>query len=485
LGLPALSLAWGLWAQSSGMTGHLHDTDIARMAKLGLRAMSTEQALALFDASVALGISCSVPIRIDRTALQGISALSVTPPALRNLAPNRPATGSPESTSQLRERIAALGDDEKFDALLEIVRRNAAAVLGHATAEAIQPDRQFLEQGFESLSVLELANKLHASLGLRITPMVILDSESPADLATHLLSELAKIEQSEPNRTNGNAASDTFSEIFHQAVKNGRIEEGLKLLDAATALRPKFDTLDGSRLPGPVRLADGDRDGIARIVCVVAPTATGGAHQYARLAARFRGKRSVSAVSLPGFRVGESLPATPEIAVEMVADSILKAAGDGPFVILGHSSGGNYAHAATHYLNQTVGRTANGLIMLDSFRPATIGWGVPMDQLMLALIDREGILGRFDTTKLTAMVHWCSMLHDIERPQTGIPELFVKCNEPYFFNNDGESKIPWLAEPWFPTQQVEQTETGHFSLLEEEVDSTAMLVESWIRAITI
>ncbi|WP_155726229.1 hypothetical protein, partial [Mycobacterium avium] len=75
-GLAGLSLAWGLWEQASAMTAHLGDRDKARMSRIGLAPLSTEQALAAFDAAMLVETPVLVAARLDRAALsENIAAL--------------------------------------------------------------------------------------------------------------------------------------------------------------------------------------------------------------------------------------------------------------------------------------------------------------------------------------------------------------------------------------------------------------------------
>ncbi|TGA92113.1 type I polyketide synthase, partial [Streptomyces palmae] len=198
-GLPAVSYAWGLWAQRSAMTGHLDATDLARMARGGLLPLPTEEGLALFDAALGTAESLVVPAKLDYPGL-GALARTGTVPALLSGLVRRPAAlpatrrtvDTPEAgeESPLRRQLAGLGARERERLLLDLVRLNAATVLGHADADAVEAERPFKEHGFDSLTAVELRNRLNAATGLRLSATLVFDYPTPAALARRLRTEL-------------------------------------------------------------------------------------------------------------------------------------------------------------------------------------------------------------------------------------------------------------------------------------------------------
>ncbi|WP_459799656.1 type I polyketide synthase [Herbidospora sp. RD11066] len=180
-GLPGLSLAWGLWRQDGGMTGHLDDAALARMARAGVAPLTTEEGMALFDAALGADRALLVPARI------AFGPADEAPPILRGLA--RPVRKRAE-TSGFRDRIAGLPEGERDRLVLELVRTHVAGVLGHAGPSAVEPGRPFMEQGFDSLTAVELRNRLGAATGLRLPATVMFDYPSPLGLAGHLSARL-------------------------------------------------------------------------------------------------------------------------------------------------------------------------------------------------------------------------------------------------------------------------------------------------------
>ncbi|MFE1447397.1 SDR family NAD(P)-dependent oxidoreductase [Streptomyces olivaceoviridis] len=185
-GLPALSLAWGPWAPSGGMTSSLDETDRARMARGGMTALSAEEGTALFDRSLRAGRAALAPVRLGLPALRAQG--SGLAPVFRALAgrPVRREAVAQGTDAGFAERMAALGDEERAEALLHTVRTHVAAVLGHANPQSVETDRAFKDLGFDSLAAIELRNSLSAELGRRLAATLVFDHPSPEALAAHL-----------------------------------------------------------------------------------------------------------------------------------------------------------------------------------------------------------------------------------------------------------------------------------------------------------
>ncbi|MEU6582384.1 type I polyketide synthase [Nocardia sp. NPDC046763] len=192
-GLAGQSLAWGPWARSSSMTGHLGETDVARMSRGGFTAMPDEQALAGWDAALAQGTALPVIAAVDTAAIRARAEAGLLPPLLRELAPvvpRRPAATTSAAASGLRQRLTGLDADQQRQAVLATVRTHIAAVLGHDGASAIEPDSAFQDLGFDSLSAVELRNRLKTATGLSLSAAVVFDYPTPRTLAAYLADEL-------------------------------------------------------------------------------------------------------------------------------------------------------------------------------------------------------------------------------------------------------------------------------------------------------
>ncbi|MET8541620.1 type I polyketide synthase [Kitasatospora sp. NPDC004799] len=192
-GLPATSLAWGLWEQSGGMAARLEGAGTRRMAQGGVSALTGPQGLALFDRALAGGEPVLVPIALDPRVLRARSAGAAVPAVLRALVPaaaRRTVDASGDAADALRQRLAAAEPEERERILLDLVRAQGAAVLGHPGPDAVAPGRGFLEQGFDSLTAVELRNRLGAATGLQLPATLLFDHPSPAALAGHLVGVL-------------------------------------------------------------------------------------------------------------------------------------------------------------------------------------------------------------------------------------------------------------------------------------------------------
>ncbi|MFI9273487.1 SDR family NAD(P)-dependent oxidoreductase [Kitasatospora sp. NPDC052896] len=191
-GLPATALAWGLWAERSGMTGTLEEADLQRMARGGVGALSSEEGLSLLDTAAALGGATYVPMRLDLAGLRAQPVTSALPALLRGLvrASARRAAQVEQATDSFGQQLAALPAAERSKALLSLVTSQVAAVLGHTGADAIEPNLAFKELGFDSLTAVELRNRLTTATGLRLPTTLVFDYPNPAALADQLSAEL-------------------------------------------------------------------------------------------------------------------------------------------------------------------------------------------------------------------------------------------------------------------------------------------------------
>ncbi|MFC5289949.1 SDR family NAD(P)-dependent oxidoreductase [Actinokineospora guangxiensis] len=185
-GLPATSLAWGLWAERSGLTGALDGDDLRRMRRSGVGALPTADALALLDAAVDRGGAVYVPLRLDAAARADATA----PAPLRDLAPARRARPTPARPAPARPASARPAPAGTAESLLELVRTHAAAVLGHGSAAAVDPERAFADLGFDSLTSVELRNRLGTATGLRLPATVVFDHPTAESLAARLSADL-------------------------------------------------------------------------------------------------------------------------------------------------------------------------------------------------------------------------------------------------------------------------------------------------------
>ncbi|AOR34251.1 hypothetical protein BFF78_27205 [Streptomyces fodineus] len=193
-GLPAVSLAWGYWESASGLTRHLGTADLRRNRDLGMAGLPDAHGLALLDAALADGADARLlAAKFDFAALRGSG--TPLPAVLRGLVPVRRTLAAADGVSapgSPAERIAAMSDPSaRSEALLSLVRQHAAAILGHPDPAGVPPDRAFKDAGFDSLTALELRNRVAAATGCRLPSSIVFDYPTPTALAGHLRDKLA------------------------------------------------------------------------------------------------------------------------------------------------------------------------------------------------------------------------------------------------------------------------------------------------------
>jgi acyl carrier protein len=194
LGLPATSLAWGTWLPDAGMTGELGQADRERHARTGMVPLDAELGMRLLDAGPATDRAVLLPMDLDHASLR--EHADVLPPLLRAMvkapARRRAETSATAAggTQTLAERLAPLPAADREQLLFDAVAEQAAAVLGHSSAAEIEPDQSFKELGFDSLTAVELRNRLNAVTGLRLSATLVFDYPTPAVQVRHLLTQL-------------------------------------------------------------------------------------------------------------------------------------------------------------------------------------------------------------------------------------------------------------------------------------------------------
>ncbi|TQF75170.1 SDR family NAD(P)-dependent oxidoreductase [Rhodococcus spelaei] len=195
-GRTAVSIAWGLWAAGTEMTGHLGEADTTRLGRGGVVAMSDEQGLALFDAAVAQHRAGVVAARVDTASLASGARAGTLAPLLEGLLPGiRRVTGV---VTGLRQQLAGLTGAERKTLVLDAVRGQVAAVLGHDSGAAIDAGRSFRDLGFDSLTAVEARNRLNTVTGLRLPATLVFDYPTPDAVTAHILTQLTDTDVSEP-----------------------------------------------------------------------------------------------------------------------------------------------------------------------------------------------------------------------------------------------------------------------------------------------
>ncbi|MFE3247417.1 SDR family NAD(P)-dependent oxidoreductase [Streptomyces sp. NPDC059209] len=488
-GLPALSIAWGLWGQRTGMTAHLSEADMHRMTRAGLAPLDTEGGLALLDAALATPDAAVLGARVDLATLRAGAADPTIPPLLRSLVrvPGRAPSGPEQPEATVRRELAGREPAERLRVLLNLVRTATAAVLRHADAAQIPPDGPFGELGFDSLTAVELRNRLQASTELRLPATLVFDHETPLALAAHLDAELAAepdpapgtapVSESgtEPRSVPATAAPDGIESLYRAACRQGKIHEAMDLLGAASRLREQFtDPAALDAPPRPVRLARGSGEPV--VVCLSTITALSGVYQYARFGAALQRRREAWFVPVPGFTAHEPVPADVDAVVDLHADIALECAGGRPFALVGHSAGGWLAHSVTSRLEYR-GTPPVGSVLIDTYLPGSTAFTEVQDALTGMMFDNESMVGRLDSARLTAMGAYLRLFDGWKPEAVGTPTLFLRAAEPVTDTVSGDGwRLTW------PLPNTTQESAGnHFSMMQSGATEAAEAVDAWLR----
>ncbi|MFD0363634.1 SDR family NAD(P)-dependent oxidoreductase [Nocardia sp. GCM10030253] len=237
-GLPATALAWGAWRGASGMTAQLGDQDWARMRREGMLPIDDVHGMTLFEAALAGGQPAAVAARLDMSVLSAMDAADL-PAMLRGLARSsrRAAAARSSESAKFAAGLIGLGPADQDRVIVEAIRAQAAAVLGHQSPDAIDVERPFQELGFDSLGVMEFRNRVKSAVGINLGTTVVFDHPTPAALAAYIRQEIAP-------------ADDAPARIKSEVESLARSCAGAELdpddrRDIATRLRAVLRELDG------------------------------------------------------------------------------------------------------------------------------------------------------------------------------------------------------------------------------------------------
>jgi 8,8a-deoxyoleandolide synthase len=329
----------------------------------------------------------------------------------------------------------------------------------------VAPDRPVVELGLNSLTAVELRNRLGSATGLRLSPSAVFDHPTPVALAAYLGSELSL-----PAVADRPATPGLLAPMFERARESGAVGEFLDLLARTARFRPSFR--DPSEASGaPVRLTGPDGDAMP-LICLPAVLVTSGPQQYARLAAELPGP--VWALDWPGFAPDSPLPADLDAAAGAVARQVERCADGGPYALAGYSSGGVLARAVARRL-ESGGTPPSGLVLLDG-EPLESGWtesagGTLFDALATRTPSPP------DDARLTAMGHYLGLLTGWEPPAPTVPTLAVRAATPL---TDRAS----TAEQTATEAETRVVPGDHFSIIEEQAETTAREVGAWLGALS-
>ncbi len=470
-GLPATSIAWGMWEAESAMTGGLGDADRKRLARFGIAPIATEQGLQLLDRARFQAEPMLLAMAIDRAALRPLVSAGLLPPMISGLMPARRRRRATASAAQ-RRKLVALPEAERTEAVLGLVRAQVAAVLGYASSEAVEPDATLLELGLDSLGALELRNRLAVATGIELEPTAAFEYPSPAALA-RLLGERLSSGGTEGSSPDASPGSSTLATLLVHSHAEGRSAGVLPLLAEASKFRPSFR--DAAELGSHVSAAAiGNSGPGARLVCVPSFIVGSGPHQFVRIARALSDCRPLTALALPGSRRGDALPASWGAAMEVLTDATLRAAGDAPFVVAGYSSGGAIARGLVERL-EAMQRAPLGLVLIDAYIPLGEGIG----KLFAADIGRLLEMGNeaiaVDDDHLLAMGGYMRTISEWEPGSIAVPDLMVRATA-----GERAALIEGEELPaWQRTTDTVDVPGDHFEVIGETAEQTAEAIDAW------
>ncbi|MEU0008750.1 thioesterase domain-containing protein, partial [Streptomyces sp. NPDC006314] len=406
----------------------------------------------------------------------------VVPTVVRTVPVRRRAASVEDGAGpDLAARLAGLTEAEQLRVLTELVHAETAVVLGLPGPDAVEAQRGFFELGFNSLLAMELRNRLNAATGLRLPASFLFEHTRPAAVAAHLRQELTR------GAAEAGPASGGIEAMFRQSFAAGRHGAGNELIMAASRLRDDFDAASAAEhVPEPVPLAAGEAR--PRLFCLPAVVATAGPQQYARFAEHFRGRRDVTVLPEPGYLPGERIPADMAALTELHVQALRRAAGDEPFVLVGHSAGGQIAHAVTAHL-ETLGSPPAALVLLDVPWPEDDADNAEVGAAMLGVaFDRERKLGGgiMNDVRLTAMGGYHRLLADWRPEPLKTHTLQVRATEPMPSPTGAvEDDAVMLRVDWKLDHTARDVPGNHFSIVEEHAGRTAGVVEEWLAEIAV
>ncbi|MFC9504201.1 SDR family NAD(P)-dependent oxidoreductase [Streptomyces sp. NPDC057002] len=509
-GLPAVSLAWGPWEHTDGMAaGQLPQRPRAGDVFVPL---STQQGLALFDAALRSTEPVLAPILLDRAALR--SGAGHLPPPLRGLVrQNRPtvaatssgSAGSSGSSGQLlepgawRKRLASVPPGEREAALVELLRADVAAVLGYPDADALPVGKTLADLGFDSLTAVQIRNRISIALKLRLSAAVVFEHRTAEELARHLLGLLdgepaaataTETTGPEPIETTGpEPQAYTLSSLFRMVSAAGQPVAAMHLLVTASWALPTFPAAQGREhaLP-PIRRSHA-RSGSVRPTVVYFPayhpSVASDDGDFPRFHRAFQDDLGVLEFPHPGIGAGAAVPEDRAALARTQAENVLRHVGDGPFVVVGRSAGGNVAHLVAHQL-ETMGRAATGLVLLDTYhitpensaKDWLLSLGAPPPQ-----DTGRPLFTGDDDSALAAIGAYNRIFLGWDPEPVATPTLLVRALRPTPAMAASADADRWRTS-WPTAHETADVPGDHLTMMREHAETTASAIRTWIDART-
>lgn len=395
------------------------------------------------------------------------------------------------ASSGFAARLAGRSADEQLAAAIEVVCEHAAAVLGRDGAAGLDAGQAFADSGFNSLSAVELRNRLTAVTAVTLPATAIFDHPTPTELAQYLITQIDGHGSSAAAAANPAERIDALTDLFLQACDAGRDADGWKMVALASNTRERMSSPVRNNVSKNVALL---ADGISDVVVICIPTLTvlSDQREYRDIANAMTGRHSVYSLTLPGFDSSDALPQNADMIVETVSNAIIDVVGGScRFVLSGYSSGGVLAYALCSHLSVKHQRNPLGVALIDTYLPSQIanpsmnegfspndtGKGLSREVIRVARM-----LNRLTATRLTAAATYAAIFQAWEPGRSMAPVLNIVAKDRIAtVENLREERINrWRTAAAETAYSVAEVPGDHFGMMSTSSEAIATEIHDWI-----
>lgn len=395
------------------------------------------------------------------------------------------------ASSGFAARLAGRSADEQLAAAIEVVCEHAAAVLGRDGAAGLDAGQAFADSGFNSLSAVELRNRLTAVTAVTLPATAIFDHPTPTELAQYLITQIDGHGSSAAAAANPAERIDALTDLFLQACDAGRDADGWKMVALASNTRERMSSPVRNNVSKNVALL---ADGISDVVVICIPTLTvlSDQREYRDIANAMTGRHSVYSLTLPGFDSSDALPQNADMIVETVSNAIIDVVGGScRFVLSGYSSGGVLAYALCSHLSVKHQRNPLGVALIDTYLPSQIanpsmnegfspndtGKGLSREVIRVARM-----LNRLTATRLTAAATYAAIFQAWEPGRSMAPVLNIVAKDRIAtVENLREERINrWRTAAAEAAYSVAEVPGDNFGMMSTSSEAIATEIHDWI-----
>lgn len=395
------------------------------------------------------------------------------------------------ASSGFAARLAGRSADEQLAAAIEVVCEHAAAVLGRDGAAGLDAGQAFADSGFNSLSAVELRNRLTAVTAVTLPATAIFDHPTPTELAQYLITQIDGHGSSAAAAANPAERIDALTDLFLQACDAGRDADGWKMVALASNTRERMSSPVRNNVSKNVALL---ADGISDVVVICIPTLTvlSDQREYRDIANAMTGRHSVYSLTLPGFDSSDALPQNADMIVETVSNAIIDVVGGScRFVLSGYASGGVLAYALCSHLSVKHQRNPLGVALIDTYLPSQIanpsmnegfspndtGKGLSREVIRVARM-----LNRLTATRLTAAATYAAIFQAWEPGRSMAPVLNIVAKDRIAtVENLREERINrWRTAAAEAAYSVAEVPGDHFGMMSTSSEAIATEIHDWI-----